>query len=107
MDSGGEAGPSTSTAIPAGAATLTIATNGAIAATGGSAGTPKPGAGAGDEDGEGEDELLPAMADDDYSAQLSWQSESKDNLRCVLYMTCLLSPTRRYHLTHRYYNAGC
>ena len=37
-----------------------------------------------DEDGEGEDELLPAMADDDYSAQLSWQSQSKDNLKCVI-----------------------
>jgi transcription initiation factor TFIID subunit 11 len=37
-----------------------------------------------DDDGEGEDELLPAMADDDYSAQLSWQSQSKDNLKCVL-----------------------
>ncbi|KAF7325664.1 TAFII28 domain-containing protein [Mycena kentingensis (nom. inval.)] len=36
---------------------------------------------AGEEDGEGDDELLPAMADDDYSAQLSWQSESKDNLK--------------------------
>lgn len=35
-----------------------------------------------DEDGD-EDELLPAMADDDYSAQLSWQSQSKDNLKCV------------------------
>ena len=32
---------------------------------------------------EGEDEMLPAMADDDYSAQLSWQSESKDNLKFV------------------------
>jgi transcription initiation factor TFIID subunit 11 len=47
---------------------------------------PQPGtaakpAGAPDEDVEGEDELLPAMADDDYSAQLSWQSESKDNLK--------------------------
>lgn len=37
--------------------------------------------GAPDDDAEGEDELLPAMADDDYSAQLSWQSESKDNLK--------------------------
>lgn len=37
-----------------------------------------------DDDGEGEDELLPAMADDDYSAQLSWQSQSKDNLKYVL-----------------------
>lgn len=40
-----------------------------------------PGAGGGEEDGDGEDELLPAMADDDYSAQLSWQSQSKDNLK--------------------------
>jgi transcription initiation factor TFIID subunit 11 len=37
-----------------------------------------------DEDGEGEDEFLPPMADDDYSAQLSWQSQSKDNLKCVV-----------------------
>ncbi|KAF7297923.1 TAFII28 domain-containing protein [Mycena chlorophos] len=37
-----------------------------------------------DEDGEGDDELLPAMADDDYSAQLSWQSESKDNLKVLM-----------------------
>jgi transcription initiation factor TFIID subunit 11 len=34
-------------------------------------------------DEDGEDELLPAMADDDYSAQLSWQSQSKDNLKYV------------------------
>jgi hypothetical protein len=40
-----------------------------------------------DEDGEGEDELLPAMADDDYSAQLSWQSQSKDNLKYVVYQS--------------------
>ena len=40
-----------------------------------------PGPAQGEEDGEGEDELLPAMADDDYSAQLSWQSQSKDNLK--------------------------
>lgn len=37
-----------------------------------------------EEEAEGEDELLPAMADDDYSAQLSWQSQSKDNLKCVV-----------------------
>jgi len=37
-----------------------------------------------DDDGDGEDELLPAMADDDYSAQLSWQSQSKDNLKWVV-----------------------
>ena len=40
-----------------------------------------PGVTQAEEDGEGEDELLPAMADDDYSAQLSWQSQSKDNLK--------------------------
>jgi transcription initiation factor TFIID subunit 11 len=34
-----------------------------------------------DEDGDGDDELFPAMADDDYSAQLSWQSQSKDNVK--------------------------
>jgi transcription initiation factor TFIID subunit 11 len=38
--------------------------------------------GGGEEEGE-DDELLPAMADDDYSAQLSWQSQSKDNLKYV------------------------
>ena len=32
---------------------------------------------------EDEDEMLPAMADDDYSAQLSFQSQSKDNLKCI------------------------
>ncbi|KAI0919832.1 hypothetical protein AcW1_003020 [Taiwanofungus camphoratus] len=42
-----------------------------------------PGVGAGEEDGE-EDEMLPAMADDDYSAQLSWQSQSKDNLKVLM-----------------------
>lgn len=36
-----------------------------------------------DEDGEGDEDLLPDMADDDYSAQLSWQSQSKDNLKYV------------------------
>jgi transcription initiation factor TFIID subunit 11 len=45
---------------------------------------PAPVVGAGvEEDGEGEDDLFPAMADDDYSAQLSWQSQSKDNLKCI------------------------
>ncbi|KAH9974975.1 TAFII28-domain-containing protein [Lactifluus volemus] len=37
-----------------------------------------------EEEAEGEDELLPAMADDDYSAQLSWQSQSKDNLKVLM-----------------------
>ncbi|EIN04529.1 TAFII28-domain-containing protein [Punctularia strigosozonata HHB-11173 SS5] len=43
-----------------------------------------PGMKVGDEDGEGDDELLPAMADDDYSAQLSYQSQSKDNLKVLM-----------------------
>ena len=42
--------------------------------------------GAMEEEAEAEDELLPAMADDDYSAQLSWQSQSKDNLKYVLFI---------------------
>ena len=85
MDSGDEAGPSTSTMIPPGTVTLTGAANSTTTAAGGGGGTSKVGAGAGDEDGEAEDELLPAMADDDYSAQLSWQSESKDNLKCAFF----------------------
>ncbi|KAG6872717.1 hypothetical protein C0995_007284 [Termitomyces sp. Mi166 len=40
--------------------------------------------GAGDDDGDGDDEMLPAMADDDYSAQLSFQSQSKDNLKVLM-----------------------
>lgn len=83
MDGRDEAGPSTSITMPPGVVTTTLAANSVPTAAGRSVGTPKPGAGAGDEDGEGEDEVLPAMADDDYSAQLSWQSESKDNLKCV------------------------
>ncbi|KAL0573994.1 transcription initiation factor TFIID subunit 11 [Marasmius crinis-equi] len=38
----------------------------------------------GDEDGEADDELFPAMADDDYSAQLHFQSQSKDNLKVLM-----------------------
>ncbi|KAF8981937.1 TAFII28-domain-containing protein [Cyathus striatus] len=38
----------------------------------------------GEEEVEGEDDLLPAMADDDYSAQLSFQSQSKDNLKVLM-----------------------
>lgn len=44
----------------------------------------RPGQAPAEEDGEGDDELLPAMADDDYSAQLSWQSQSKDNLKVLM-----------------------
>lgn len=36
-----------------------------------------------EEDADADDELLPAMADDDYSAQQSWNTQSKDNLKCV------------------------
>jgi transcription initiation factor TFIID subunit 11 len=46
----------------------------------------------GGEDEEADDELLPAMADDDYSAQASYQTQSKDNLKCV---TSTLSLLRR------------
>ena len=39
----------------------------------------------GDEEGDhdGDDELLPAMADDDFNEQSTWNSQSKDNLKCV------------------------
>ncbi|KAJ6590048.1 TAFII28-domain-containing protein [Mycena vulgaris] len=37
-----------------------------------------------DDDAEGDEELLPAMADDDYSAQLTWQSQSKENLKVLM-----------------------
>ena len=57
-----------------------VATSGA-----GMMGPPTMTAKYGEDDGEGEDELLPAMADDDYSAHSSWQTESKDNLKYVLY----------------------
>ena len=43
------------------------------------------GPGVADEDGDGEDELLPAMADDDFAAQSSWNSQSKDNLKCAIH----------------------
>jgi transcription initiation factor TFIID subunit 11 len=52
----------------------------------------------GEEEGDGEDEALPAMAEDDYSAQLTWQSQSKDNLkyvRVILDVIRLLSMTIR------------
>lgn len=50
------------------------------------------GSGAGvDEDGEGDDELFPAMADDDYSAQQSWNTQEKDNLKFVAFESHLYS----------------
>lgn len=53
-------------------------------------GRPPGAGGGGDDDGDGDDEMLPAMADDDYSAQLSFQSQSKDNLKYVLPFSCLV-----------------
>ncbi|CEL53021.1 Transcription initiation factor TFIID subunit 11 OS=Schizosaccharomyces pombe (strain 972 / ATCC 24843) GN=taf11 PE=3 SV=1 [Rhizoctonia solani AG-1 IB] len=35
-------------------------------------------------EGDDDDEEPPAMADDDYSAQLSWQSQSKENMKLLL-----------------------
>ncbi|KAK7469329.1 transcription initiation factor TFIID subunit 11 [Stygiomarasmius scandens] len=43
----------------------------------------RPGAGA-EDDGEGDDEMLPAMADDDYSAHSTWNSQSKDNMKVLM-----------------------
>ncbi|EAU83511.2 TAF11 [Coprinopsis cinerea okayama7 len=37
-----------------------------------------------EEEADGEDDLLPAMADDDYSAQMSFQTQSKDNLKVLM-----------------------
>ncbi|KZT18771.1 TAFII28-domain-containing protein [Neolentinus lepideus HHB14362 ss-1] len=52
-----------------------------VPAPGTARGTPALG---GEDEGEGEDETLPAMADDDYSAQLSWQSQSKENMKVLM-----------------------
>ncbi|KAF5369534.1 hypothetical protein D9758_002793 [Tetrapyrgos nigripes] len=43
----------------------------------------RPAAGA-EEDGEGDDEMLPGMADEDYSAHSNWNSQSKDNLKVLM-----------------------
>ncbi|KAH9923798.1 TAFII28-domain-containing protein [Amylocystis lapponica] len=56
----------------------------AATAASGRQSTAVPGAPGVEEDVEGEDEMLPAMADADYSAQLSWQSQSKDNLKVLM-----------------------
>ncbi|RXW20503.1 hypothetical protein EST38_g5357 [Candolleomyces aberdarensis] len=37
-----------------------------------------------EDDVEVDDELLPGMADEDYSAQLSFQTQSKDNLKVLM-----------------------
>lgn len=59
---------------------------GSVAADANATDVPPPATGrtGADEDGEGEEDLLPDMADDDYSAQLSWQSLSKDNLKVLM-----------------------
>lgn len=49
------------------------------------AGTGAPADGEGGEDDEDE---APAMEDDDYSAQLSWQSQSKENMKYVVIFCC-------------------
>ncbi len=67
-------------------ASTSAATEGGTPGPSGSGAANGNGAPTGEEDGDGEDEILPAMADDDYSAQLSWQSQSKDNLKYVLYI---------------------
>ena len=72
-------------ALPAGSTIPSLNTAGLISMTGATlppslASTLRP---TGVEEGDGEDELLPAMADEDYSAHSSWQSQSKDNLKCV------------------------
>ncbi|KAJ7198581.1 hTAFII28-like protein conserved region-domain-containing protein [Mycena pura] len=82
--------PSTSfpTATPSYSSSLTTGLTGLSGAAIVPAGAPAPSARAPgialDEDGDADDELLPAMADDDYSAQLSWQSQSKDNLKVLM-----------------------
>ncbi|KAI0316291.1 hTAFII28-like protein conserved region-domain-containing protein [Amylostereum chailletii] len=67
------------TAAGSSAATGVVLPAGSVPPTGA-----KPAGAAAEEEGEGDDEVLPAMADDDYSAQLSWQSQSKDNLKVLM-----------------------
>ncbi|KAJ7610980.1 TAFII28-domain-containing protein [Roridomyces roridus] len=45
---------------------------------------PRPPGAAADEDDEGDDELFPAMAEEDYSAQYNFNTQSKDNLKVLL-----------------------
>jgi len=70
--------PSTSGAGPSGLILPIGSSSGSIPL---GAGSKAPAA---EEEGEADDEVLPAMADDDYSAQLSWQSQSKDNLKVLM-----------------------
>ncbi|KAI0740172.1 hTAFII28-like protein conserved region-domain-containing protein [Earliella scabrosa] len=71
-------------AQPTASTSATGVENGTPGPSGAANGTGQANAPGGEEDGDGEDEVLPAMADDDYSAQLSWQSQSKDNLKVLM-----------------------
>jgi len=80
----GGSGSRRGTPLPEGTGSLILpGSRGASVQPYGVVGAPGVGVGArgGEDEAEGDDELLPAMADDDYSAQLSWQSQSKDNLK--------------------------
>ncbi|KAG6836391.1 hypothetical protein H0H93_008536 [Arthromyces matolae] len=64
---------------------LRFATSGSLATVpGATLPIHRPHGAGGDDDGDGDDDMLPAMADDDYSAQLSFQSQSKDNLKVLM-----------------------
>jgi transcription initiation factor TFIID subunit 11 len=52
-----------------------------------------------DLDGGGDDEVMPAMADDDYSAQANWQTQSKDNLKYVV--LSLIQSVRDFDESHQ------
>lgn len=68
--------------LPGASYTPTGSRSGSVAPTASGSKLPVGASGiAGDWDGEGDDDLLPDMADDDYSAQLKFQSQSKDNLK--------------------------
>jgi len=72
----------------AGDATGAVGADGQVLAGGTPGSMAPPASGArlpgADEDVDVDDELLPAMADDDYSAQQSWNTQSKDNLKILM-----------------------
>ncbi|KAH7334017.1 hTAFII28-like protein conserved region-domain-containing protein [Rhizoctonia solani] len=71
-----EAGPSTNPYLKRGR-------TGTVEA-GSRAGSIAPNAAPADGEGDDDDDEAIAMADDDYSAQLSWQSQSKENMKLLL-----------------------
>ncbi|CAE6447804.1 unnamed protein product [Rhizoctonia solani] len=71
-----EAGPSTNPYLKRGR-------TGTVEA-GSRAGSIAPNTAAADGEGDDDDDEAIAMADDDYSAQLSWQSQSKENMKLLL-----------------------